>query len=249
MSRHRSRPQPGTPRWRRCSAAGRGASPWAPSSPGRSRTLRARARAAHRVRGGDARRGRPPASPVSPRRMAVPRRDRRRRPAATSSRPSPGGPIQARSPTTARSCSGPTTTACSCSRSATSRPRATSRAQTAEEHAAAAAGAVQLQSGRLEIPRGPAQPVRLQHWLVNIAGSTLFMPIADVTRQCISALLLYFDRPHGYYLRDPHARRRPLRPFVDDGCSPTATRSTSGTSSAGRWSTPTASRQGSSSQT
>ena len=48
------------------------------------------------------------------------------------------------------------------------------------------------------------------------------MPIRDVTRQCISALLLYFDRPHGYYLHDPHARRRPAaavvrRGWFDDG--------------------------------
>ena len=37
---------------------------------------------------------------------------------------------------------------------------------------------------------------------MNREGTTLFIPIADVTRQCISAMLLYFDRPHGYYLAD-----------------------------------------------
>ena len=45
------------------------------------------------------------------------------------------------------------------------------------------------------------------------------MPIADVTRQCISAMLLYFDRPHGYYLKDMRLGADPLKPFMDSGCS------------------------------
>ena len=43
------------------------------------------------------------------------------------------------------------------------------------------------------------------------------MPVSDVTRQCISALLLYFDRPHGYYIHDPRLGGDPLRPYVRSG--------------------------------
>ena len=52
---------------------------------------------------------------------------------------------------------------------------------------------------------------------MNIEGATLFIPVSDVTRQCISAMLLYFDRPHGYYLVDKQLGNDPLRPFVDSG--------------------------------
>ena len=43
------------------------------------------------------------------------------------------------------------------------------------------------------------------------------MPVSDVTRQCISAMLLYFDRPHGYYVVDTRLGNDPLRPFVHSG--------------------------------
>ena len=43
------------------------------------------------------------------------------------------------------------------------------------------------------------------------------MPVSDVTRQCITAMLLYFDEPHRYYIHDPHLGGDPLRPLVRAG--------------------------------
>jgi len=77
--------------------------------------------------------------------------------------------------------------------------------------------AVKLQGGRLEIPRATPNLFGLNHWIVNAEGSTLFIPISDVTRQCISAMLLYFDDPHRYYIHDPRLDGDPLRPLVRDG--------------------------------
>lgn len=79
------------------------------------------------------------------------------------------------------------------------------------------AAAVKLQDGRLDVPRATPNLFGLNHWIANHAGSTLFIPVSDVTRQCISALLLYFDEPHRYYLHDPHLGGDPLRPLVRDG--------------------------------
>lgn len=77
--------------------------------------------------------------------------------------------------------------------------------------------AVRLQEGRLDVPRRTPNLFGLNHWIVNTEGSTLFIPISDVTRQCISALLLYFDDPHRYYVHDPHLGADPLQPLVRDG--------------------------------
>ena len=88
---------------------------------------------------------------------------------------------------------------------------------TQDERGALHRTALKLQDGRLEIPRRTPNLFGLNHWIANIKGSTLFMPISDVTRQCISALLLYFDDPHRYYLHDPHTGADPLRPLVRDG--------------------------------
>jgi hypothetical protein len=77
--------------------------------------------------------------------------------------------------------------------------------------------AVRLQDGRLDIPRATPNLFGLNHWIANTEGSTLFIPVSDVTRQCISAMLLYFDEPHRYYIHDPQLRGDPLRPLVRDG--------------------------------
>ena len=67
-------------------------------------------------------------------------------------------------------------------------------------------------------PARAAEPLRASTAAIpNIEGSTLFMPVSDVTRQCISALLLYFDGPHRYYIHDPRLGGDPLRPFVRAG--------------------------------
>ena len=77
--------------------------------------------------------------------------------------------------------------------------------------------AVKLQGGRLDIPRATPNLFGINHWIANIEGSTLFIPISDVTRQCIAAMLLYFDSPHRYYIHDPQLGGDPLRPLVRDG--------------------------------
>jgi hypothetical protein len=77
--------------------------------------------------------------------------------------------------------------------------------------------AIRLKEGRLEVPRRRPNLFRFNEWIVNTEGATLFIPVSDVTRQCISAMLLYFDRPHGYYVVDKQLSGDPLRPFVDSG--------------------------------
>jgi len=85
------------------------------------------------------------------------------------------------------------------------------------ERSALYRSAVRLQEGRLDIPRRTPNLFGINHWIVNADGSTLFIPVSDVTRQCISAMLLYFDRPHRYYIHDPRLGGDPLRPLVRDG--------------------------------
>jgi len=67
------------------------------------------------------------------------------------------------------------------------------------------------------IPRRRPNLFKFNEWLVNTEGATVFIPVSDVTRQCISAMLLYFDRPHGYYIVDQRLGNDPLRPFVKSG--------------------------------
>ncbi len=98
-----------------------------------------------------------------------------------------------------------------------SRPSAYLQNQTAAEREATHRGALKLSEGRLDIPRRLPNLFAFNHQNINVAGSTLFIPIAEVTRQCIAALLLYFDRPHGYYLLDQRLGADPLRPFVESG--------------------------------
>jgi len=77
--------------------------------------------------------------------------------------------------------------------------------------------AIKLQDRRLQIPRMRPNLFKFNEWIVNTEGATLFIPVSDVTRQCISAMLLYFDRPHGYYVVDKQLGNDPLRPHVDSG--------------------------------
>ena len=89
--------------------------------------------------------------------------------------------------------------------------------QTQEERSELYRQAIKLQDGRLEVPRRRPNLFKFNEWLVNTEGATLFIPVSDVTRQCISAMLLYFDRPHGYYIVDKQLGNDPLRPYVDSG--------------------------------
>jgi len=89
--------------------------------------------------------------------------------------------------------------------------------QTPADHHALRGTAARLSAERLEIPRRQPNLFAFNHQLINVPGSTVFIPIADMTRQCITAMLLYFDRPHGYYLVDRRLDGDPLRPFVTSG--------------------------------
>src|SRR5579862_9989935 len=48
--------------------------------------------------------------------------------------------------------------------------------------------AIKLQDGRLEVPRRRPNLFKFNEWVVNTEGATLFIPVSDVTRQCISAM-------------------------------------------------------------
>jgi hypothetical protein len=89
--------------------------------------------------------------------------------------------------------------------------------QTQDERSELYRRAVKLGEGRLDIPRRRPNLFKFNEWVVNAPGTTLFIPVSDVTRQCISAMLLYFDRPHGYYVVDKQLDNDPLRPYVDSG--------------------------------
>ena len=97
------------------------------------------------------------------------------------------------------------------------RPERYVQNQTPEEQHDLYRRAIKLQDSRLDVPRRRPNLFKFNEWIVNHEGTTLFMPIADVTRQCISAMLLYFDRPHGYYLKDMRLGADPLKPFMDSG--------------------------------
>jgi hypothetical protein len=76
---------------------------------------------------------------------------------------------------------------------------------------------VTLQEGRLDIPTRTPNLFGINHWIANAPGTTLFIPVSDVTRQCITAMLLYFDEPHRYYIHDPRLGGDPLAPLVRQG--------------------------------
>ena len=97
------------------------------------------------------------------------------------------------------------------------KPKAYVENQTVEEQHALYRKAIRLQKGRLDIPRRRPNLFKFNEWIVNTEGSTVFIPISDVTRQCINAMLLYFDRPHGYYVVDKRLRKDPLKKFVKSG--------------------------------
>jgi hypothetical protein len=97
------------------------------------------------------------------------------------------------------------------------KPEAYVQNQTVEEQHALYRSALKLTDGRFELPGRRPNLFKFNEWIVNHEGTTLFIPIADVTRQCISAMLLYFDRPHGYYLADLSLGADPLKSFMDSG--------------------------------
>jgi hypothetical protein len=77
---------------------------------------------------------------------------------------------------------------------------------------------VPLQLQRLEIPRRSPALLAFNQWNVNVPGSTLFMPITDVTLAYINMLMLLFEAPHRLYLYDDlNNNAEPLQRWADAG--------------------------------
>src|SRR5712692_4155756 len=77
---------------------------------------------------------------------------------------------------------------------------------------------VTLQQKRLEIPRQSPALLAFNQWNVNVPGSTLFMPITDVTLEYINMLMLLFEAPHRLYIYDDlNNNAEPLRRWAAAG--------------------------------
>lgn len=63
---------------------------------------------------------------------------------------------------------------------------------------------------RVEIPRAAPIMPAFNHWDVNVPGSTVFMPVSDVTRGLLNVILMYLDEPHRYYIVDSRSGAEPL---------------------------------------
>jgi hypothetical protein len=77
---------------------------------------------------------------------------------------------------------------------------------------------VTLQEHRLDIPRRSPALLAFNQWNVNVPGSTLFMPITDVTCIYINTLMLLFESPHRVYVYDDlNNNAEPLKRWADAG--------------------------------
>jgi hypothetical protein len=75
---------------------------------------------------------------------------------------------------------------------------------------------VVLQKHRLDIPRRSPALLAFNQWDVNVPGSTLFMPITDVTCEYINMLMLLFESPHRLYIYDDlNNNAEPLKRWAD----------------------------------
>lgn len=59
---------------------------------------------------------------------------------------------------------------------------------------------IKLKDGRLDVPRSIPAIFSFNLWNANAPGSTLFMPVSDVTWEYINALMTFVE--HGFYLVD-----------------------------------------------
>ncbi len=80
------------------------------------------------------------------------------------------------------------------------------------------ANTVQLSSGRLSVPLIPGITQPFNWWNVNQPGSTLFMPVSDITWEYINVLMLVMDEPNSYYIYDDlNGNAEPLKEWADKG--------------------------------
>jgi hypothetical protein len=69
---------------------------------------------------------------------------------------------------------------------------------------------VKLFDGRLDIPRNTGAIMSFNLWNANMPGTTLFMPVTDITEEMINAVMLQADL--GQYVVDD---RNDMRPCID----------------------------------
>jgi hypothetical protein len=80
------------------------------------------------------------------------------------------------------------------------------------------ANTVQIGEGRLPVPMIPGVTQPFNWWNSNQPGSTLFMPISDVTWEYINVLMLIMDEPNSYYPYDDlNGNAEPLKEWADKG--------------------------------
>ena len=76
---------------------------------------------------------------------------------------------------------------------------------------------VRLSDERLDLPPAPGHMLEPNIWMANSKGSTLFMPMGDVSEQLLGILAIFLA--NGYVIRDDIAKRPAgtLAPFVRSG--------------------------------
>ncbi|MDO8614458.1 MAG: hypothetical protein Q7T33_01820 [Dehalococcoidia bacterium] len=80
------------------------------------------------------------------------------------------------------------------------------------------ANTVKIGDGRLGVPMVPGITQPFNWWNVNQPGSTLFMPVSDLTWEYINVLMLVMDEPNSYYIYDDlNNNAEPLREWADKG--------------------------------
>ena len=75
-----------------------------------------------------------------------------------------------------------------------------------------------LSDGRLGIPMVPGITQPFNWWNSNQPGTTLFMPISDITWEYINVIMLVLDEPNSYYIYDDlNNNAEPLKEWADKG--------------------------------
>jgi hypothetical protein len=76
---------------------------------------------------------------------------------------------------------------------------------------------VTLRNERLDLPREPPHIMEHNLWVANALGSTLFMPVADMSEELMAIIAIFAGS--GYMLIDDYAKRPAgnLEPFVRSG--------------------------------
>ena len=76
---------------------------------------------------------------------------------------------------------------------------------------------VRLSGERLDLPAAPGHMMEPNFWMANAKGSTLFMPMGDVSEQLLGILSIFLA--NGYVIKDDKAKRTAgdLDPFLRSG--------------------------------